>query len=650
MRHTLLLPLFFALPFVAAENTYLELILDASGSMWNKLDDGRYRIVAAKDVLATVIQSLPADRDDLHVGLRIYGSRVPHREEGACEDSLLAVNLRGVDRDQLLKAVRRARAVGATPIALSLLKAAEDFPAEGRKRIVLVTDGLESCDGDLKAAVTALRANGVEIDLHIIGLDLDPTAVDVFSRYATIENVTSAKALAEALTKEVGQSVALDETHYDLRVVLKRQGKVETTAKATLVDPVTEEARHLDTKEDHYHIRAKAGSYRLKVVDLHAGTLEFNGIAVAGNASNRYEFELVPERKTHLEVTPTTATAGGEVTLRFRGAPSEGEPWVTIVTADTPDGTHARWTYIQGPEGETKLRCPDEPGPLEARLIATLPSGIDTVLARAAFTGKKAAITLAATAPNAGTPFQVDWTGPNNPGDYVTIVPENSPPGTYKSWAYTKNGSPLQLTAPTAEGHFELRYVSDAGTTLHTVPIRIKPLSVSLKAPEQVNGGAAFEVSWEGPNASGDYITIVAQASPPGSYLSYAYTRAGKTVSLEAPLDAGPYEIRYVSDADSSTLAKRPIEVKSVETTLEVADTLTAGQPFPVRWQGPNASSDYLTIVPRGADDASYGSYAYTRHGNPLNLTAPDEPGDYEVRYNNEASARVLARVPVKVK
>ena len=71
---------------LASAQTYVELILDASGSMWNTLDDGRYRIIAAKDVLSQFIGGL-AD-DGLNVGLRIYGSQTDALEEGACQDVL----------------------------------------------------------------------------------------------------------------------------------------------------------------------------------------------------------------------------------------------------------------------------------------------------------------------------------------------------------------------------------------------------------------------------------------------------------------------------------------------------------------------------------------------------------------------------------
>jgi len=71
MQKILLGILIFLVVGFANAQTHVELILDASGSMWNKLDDGEYRIVAAKDVLSSFVSSLPAD-PNLNVGLRVY--------------------------------------------------------------------------------------------------------------------------------------------------------------------------------------------------------------------------------------------------------------------------------------------------------------------------------------------------------------------------------------------------------------------------------------------------------------------------------------------------------------------------------------------------------------------------------------------------
>lgn len=103
----------------AQEPVYIQLILDASGSMWNKLEDGRYRIVAAKEVLSQLIAALP-EQEGLNVGLRVYGANVWATDPGACEDSHLVVPMRGLDREALLETVRSTDALGATPIAYSL--------------------------------------------------------------------------------------------------------------------------------------------------------------------------------------------------------------------------------------------------------------------------------------------------------------------------------------------------------------------------------------------------------------------------------------------------------------------------------------------------------------------------------------------------
>ena len=74
-----------------------------------------------------------------------------------------------------------------------------------------------------------------------------------------------------------------------------------------------------------------------------------------------------------------------------------------------------------------------------------------------------------------GATFEVAWTGPNGPSDYVTIVPLGSPEGTYLSYANTNAGSPASLTAPADGGNFELWYVvGQDRTILARVPIMVK--------------------------------------------------------------------------------------------------------------------------------------------------------------------------------
>ena len=62
-----------------------------------------------------------------------------------------------------------------------------------------------------------------------------------------------------------------------------------------------------------------------------------------------------------------------------------------------------------------------------------------------------------------GEEVEVRWSGPNNRGDYITLVPEITPDGQYGNYSNASRGSPLKLTAPKGAGRAELRYMSGQG-------------------------------------------------------------------------------------------------------------------------------------------------------------------------------------------
>ena len=250
----------------------------------------------------------------------------------------------------------------------------------------------------------------------------------------------------------------------------------------------------------------------------------------------------------------------------------------------------------------------------------------------------------------AGTEFELTWTGPDNEGDYITIVPAGSPEGTFASYFNTADGSPGTLSAPTTFGDHEIRYIDGASSaTVASTPIVVVGRVITLELPVEVAAGTEFEVSWEAIGAPGDYVTIVPAASPDGTYESYFDITDGATGTLVAPMEGGDFEIRYVSGLDSATMAASTITVSPLDITIEVPAEVAAGSDFEVTWTGPNGPGDYLTIVPADADEAAYLDYAYTTEGSPLTLTAPEEPGDYEVRYRTDRLGGVFATVEITV-
>lgn len=144
----------------------LELIFDASGSMWEKVQ-GQTKISAAKQAIAQIIQSLP---DSMQVALRVYGHRTAPGKPGACQDSELVSPFAKIDKAQLIQRIQGLRALGTTPIAYSLRQVERDFGgAPGEKMVILVTDGIEECRGSPSAAVSELLAKGLKVRVNVVG-------------------------------------------------------------------------------------------------------------------------------------------------------------------------------------------------------------------------------------------------------------------------------------------------------------------------------------------------------------------------------------------------------------------------------------------------------------------------------------------------
>ena len=250
-----------------------------------------------------------------------------------------------------------------------------------------------------------------------------------------------------------------------------------------------------------------------------------------------------------------------------------------------------------------------------------------------------------------GAGFQVAWTGPNAPTDYVTIVPAGASAWTDESFFYTSAGSPGTLVAPTEAGPYVLWYVSgNDDSVLARVAIAVTPFQGAFAAPASVVAGTPFKVGWKGPNGPQDYVTIVPRGAKRWTNESYFYTSNGNPGALVAPIKAGAYQLWYVTGRADKVKQRQAITVTPFTITLDAPDTVAPGSQFQVTWTGPNGPSDYITIVPAGSKVGTYASYAYTTTGNPVTITAPAEPGKYEIWYASDRVAGTFAKTPIEVK
>ena len=78
-------------------------------------------------------------------------------------------------------------------------------------------------------------------------------------------------------------------------------------------------------------------------------------------------------------------------------------------------------------------------------------------------------------------------------------------------------------------------------------------------------------------------------------------------------------------------------------------DSVVAGARFDVSWSAPIAPTDIVTIVPAGSDEGTIGEHLRVRDYGSGELTAPGDPGLYEVRYVLDEGRGTLAAHTVEV-
>ncbi len=200
---------------LGTSNIYIEYILDASGSMNETLPDGALKLEVAKNLLT---DHLGAFHPETSIGLRAYGHRLPYQQtEESCRDIELIAPVEKGQLETIVTWLRGFEAQGMTPLAESIRQAIDDFVFEpGRiNSIVMLSDGIETCEGDPCGLVEELKASGINFTIHVIGLDVDRATREQLRCIAeagggTYHDVETKQDLVEALD-DIQETVTEDE-------------------------------------------------------------------------------------------------------------------------------------------------------------------------------------------------------------------------------------------------------------------------------------------------------------------------------------------------------------------------------------------------------------------------------------------------------
>ncbi len=285
--------------------TRILFLLDASGSMYASMDKDN-RINVAKRILTKLMDSLELAKD-VEVALRIYGHNSPPSRHD-CKDTKLEVPFSQHNHNAIKKEVAKIVPKGTTLIAYSLQQAAYDFPKEAKVRnvIVLITDGIEECDGDPCAVSEALQANGVILRPFIVG----------------IGGTAEFRKAFECVGRYYDANTEADFNNV-LNVVIS-QALNNTTVQVNLLDAYS---------------KPTETNVNMSFYDMHSGSLVYNYIHTLNEKGNPdtlpldpiYKYRMVvntipPVEKSNIEITPgkhTTIGADapqGSLVLKVLGA------------------------------------------------------------------------------------------------------------------------------------------------------------------------------------------------------------------------------------------------------------------------------------------------------------------------------------------
>lgn len=149
------------------------ILLDRSSSMIQPWANGKQKYKAADELITALMDSMYAVNDQVEFGLRVFGHE--HTvEENNCQDTRNEVAFTRDNRAQMALRLASISPLGVTAIAYSLKQAANydivDI-AHNAYSIILITDGGESCGGDICDVMRTLIDNKVYFKPYIISLE-----------------------------------------------------------------------------------------------------------------------------------------------------------------------------------------------------------------------------------------------------------------------------------------------------------------------------------------------------------------------------------------------------------------------------------------------------------------------------------------------
>lgn len=217
--------------------TRILFLFDGSQSMYGRWESGT-KIEIARTLMNDMLDSLNrVPEKNFQLALRLYGHQYRYPPQ-VCDDTRLEVPFGEETIGKIKNRLKTLTPSGTTPIAYALQQSGNDFPKcdDCRNIIILITDGIEECDGDPCAVSQMLQQNGIVLKPFVIGVGLDEAFKKTFECVGDYYDASDENTFEQALGIVVSQ--ALNNTTAQVNLLDQNGNPVETNVPFTLYNEV----------------------------------------------------------------------------------------------------------------------------------------------------------------------------------------------------------------------------------------------------------------------------------------------------------------------------------------------------------------------------------------------------------------------------
>jgi Ca-activated chloride channel homolog len=174
------------------ENYNIEIILDSSGSMAKVAQGGKTQMELAKEAIKEFLANAP---EEANVSLRVYGHKGTGSDadkKNSCSSIEQVYKLKPYNQEEFNKALDQFQPSGWTPVAGALESSKASFEGLDAEKntnlIYLVSDGIETCDGDPVEVAKSFAGSNVAPIINVIGFNVDAEAQKQLQQVAESAN------------------------------------------------------------------------------------------------------------------------------------------------------------------------------------------------------------------------------------------------------------------------------------------------------------------------------------------------------------------------------------------------------------------------------------------------------------------------------